>query len=444
MVHFTSRLIVFIIVLSFSSSVVLSSATPALVLKLIHPNQIYSQKHAHAERASVARLDYLQAMARGDILAHIYPNAPPAYLVNVSIGSPPVNQLLHMDTASGLSWLQCRPCTNCYSQNIPIFDPSKSITYRKEFCEPSDDIPKLTFDAKTRTCRYSIKYVDDTGSRGTLASETLTFSAIYGESSHSSSLRDVVFGCGHDNYGEPQQGTGVLGLGYGKYSLLHRFGSKFSYCLGSLDDPSYHYNVFVIGDLGADMGEPTSLEIENGMYYVGVEGISVDGTILPIEPWVFQRNYQSNSSGTIIDTGTSLTMLATEAYEPLKEHIDDIFDGRFEPQQRRTTGNAVRTCYNGNFEQDILESGFPTVRIHFTGAGELSLDAKSLFTKLSPTKFCLNVIRTPTGRLNVIGASAQQNHNIGFDLGAHTISFERLDCEILFDDRSKFNVHHHH
>ncbi|WZZ09727.1 hypothetical protein YC2023_095648 [Brassica napus] len=35
---------------------------------------------------------------------------------------------------------------------------------------------------------------------------------------------------------------------------------------------------------------------------------------------------------------------------------------------------------------------------HFTGAGELSLDAKSLFTKLSPTKFCLNVIRTPTGK----------------------------------------------
>lgn len=98
--------------------------------------------------------------------------------------------------------------------------------------------------------------------------------------------------------------------------------------------------------------------------------------------------------------GTSLTMLTTEAYEPLKEEIDDIFDGRFEPQQQYTTRNAVRTCYNGNLEQDVVELGFPTVRIQFTGRGELSLDAKSMFTKYSSTTFCLNVIRVRTGRLN--------------------------------------------
>ncbi|KAJ4880561.1 Uncharacterized protein Rs2_37616 [Raphanus sativus] len=69
----------------------------------------------------------------------------------------------------------------------------------------------------------------------------------------------------------------------------------------------------------------------------------------------------------------------------------------------------------------------------------LPLDAKSLFTKFSPTIFCLNVITTLTGRLNVIGASDQQNHNIGIELGAHTISFKMMDCEILFDDHSKFN-----
>ncbi|KAL0698189.1 hypothetical protein Bca4012_054311 [Brassica carinata] len=77
--------------------------------------------------------------------------------------------------------------------------------------------------------------------------------------------------------------------------------------------------------------------------------------------------------------------------------------------------------------------------IHFSRGGELSLDDKSLFTKFSP-----NVIRTLTGSLNVIGASAQQNHNISTDLGAHSISFERMDCEIIFVDRSKYNVHRSH
>ncbi|KAL0698183.1 hypothetical protein Bca4012_054305 [Brassica carinata] len=55
------------------------------------------------------------------------------------------------------------------------------------------------------------------------------FPVVVYRNSSSASLPVVVFGCGHKNYGKPQQGTGVLRLVYGKYSLLHRFGSRFSY-----------------------------------------------------------------------------------------------------------------------------------------------------------------------------------------------------------------------
>ncbi|KAG2244989.1 hypothetical protein Bca52824_093175 [Brassica carinata] len=375
-IHFTSFLRVFIIALSFASSIVLLSASPSLVLKIIHPSQIYPLEHASSiEEASFARLDYLQAMATGDVMAHLSPSTPPAYLVNISIGSPPVMQLLHMDTGSNLLWLQCHPCIDCYTQSLPIFDPSKSYSYLKESCKTDEfSVPELTFDAKTNSCRYFMQYMDGTESKGTLAKETLTFSTIYGESS-SASLSDVVFGCGHENYGKPQQGTGVLGLGSGNFSLVHRFGSKFSYCLGNLNDLLYPYNVLVIGDSGDTLGYTTQLEIENGLYYVKVEAISLGGSLLPIEPWVFQRKHHNYASGTIIDTGTSLTMLAREAYEPLKEHIEDIFDGRFASVHVPIMGKKYyKECYKGDFERDLLGSGFPLLTFHFSDGAELSLD----------------------------------------------------------------------
>ncbi|KFK29560.1 hypothetical protein AALP_AA7G149800 [Arabis alpina] len=173
-------------------------------------------------------------------------------------------QLLHMDTGSDLTWLQCSPCTHCYRQSIPIFDPSRSYTYRNEFDSCRSDeysMPILRFNAKTRFCEYTNEYVDGTQSRGTLVKETLTFNTIYG--------------------------TGILGLGYGELSLVHRFGKKFSYCFGSLYDPLYPHNVLVIGDNGANfLGDTTSLEIENSFYYVGIEAISLGGILLPIDPWM--------------------------------------------------------------------------------------------------------------------------------------------------------------
>ncbi|KAG7545654.1 Peptidase family A1 domain [Arabidopsis suecica] len=435
-IFFTSPL-VYLIILYFSISILLLTASPTLVLNLVHSNQIYSLQSphvSHIKEASVERLDYLKAKTTGDIIAHLSPNVPiipQAFLVNISIGSPPVTQLLHMDTGSDLLWLQCRPCINCYAQSLPIFDPSRSYTHRNESCRTSQySMPSLRFNAKTRSCEYSMRYMDGTGSKGILAREMLMFNTIYDESS-SAALHDVVFGCGHDNYGEPLVGTGILGLGYGEFSLVHRFGTKFSYCFGSLDDPSYPHNVLVLGDDGANiLGDTTPLEIYNGFYYVTIEAISVDGIILPIDPWVFNRNHQTGLGGTIMDTGISLTSLVEEAYKPLKNKIEEVFEGRFTAADVNQDDMIKVECYNGNLERDLVESGFPIVTFHFSDGAELSLDVKSVFMKLSPNVFCLAV--TP-GNINSIGATAQQSYNIGYDLEAKKISFERIDCGVLFD-----------
>ncbi|CAN1143985.1 Probable aspartic protease At2g35615 [Linum perenne] len=60
--------------------------------------------------------------------------------MNLSIGTPPFQLLAIADTGSDLTWVQSKPCDQCYHQKSPIFDPSNSSTLRKL---PWDD-PLLT------------------------------------------------------------------------------------------------------------------------------------------------------------------------------------------------------------------------------------------------------------------------------------------------------------
>lgn len=48
-------------------------------------------------------------------------------------------------------------------------------------------------------------------------------------------------------------------------------------------------------------------------YNLILESISVNGQILPIDPSIFAT---SSTRGTIVDTGTTLTYLTEEAYDP--------------------------------------------------------------------------------------------------------------------------------
>ncbi|CAI0419710.1 unnamed protein product [Linum tenue] len=59
------------------------------------------------------------------------------FLMELAVGTPPVSYSAIVDTGSDLIWTQCDPCTNCYKQPTPIFDPSKSSTFAKLPCSSS-------------------------------------------------------------------------------------------------------------------------------------------------------------------------------------------------------------------------------------------------------------------------------------------------------------------
>ncbi|KAE9621978.1 putative nepenthesin [Lupinus albus] len=90
------------------------------------------------------------------------------YIMSYSIGTPTVNILSFFDTGSSIIWLQYQPC-HSYKQTTPIFDPSKSTTYKIQIlpCTSNTcDIVEGTFCSSysdKQSCQYMISYGD--GSR---------------------------------------------------------------------------------------------------------------------------------------------------------------------------------------------------------------------------------------------------------------------------------------
>ncbi|WP_139160666.1 pepsin-like aspartyl protease, partial [Acinetobacter baumannii] len=52
------------------------------------------------------------------------------YILTAGFGTPAKNLFLIIDTGSDVTWIQCNPCSDCYSQVDPIFNPHQSFLYK--------------------------------------------------------------------------------------------------------------------------------------------------------------------------------------------------------------------------------------------------------------------------------------------------------------------------
>jgi hypothetical protein len=420
------------------------------VTKLIHPSSVHSPFYnptaTVSDRArrvidsSSARLAYLQAkfqeisLATGtgtdDVRAGVIAETKAeGFVANISIGEPPSPQLLVIDTGSSLSWTQCQPCSgwfkSCFQQAVPVFDPSKSSTYKRVsncFSPTCDTAPGKGCDA-SGYCTFNQTYGDGSTVTGPLATETLTFVT---SDEGTISVPNIAFGCANNVGGFGGQASGLVGLGSSQISLVSQLGSKFSYCFGRVMDPQYIHNQLVIGDGAKVEGLSTPLEILGGLYFLTLQSISVGETNLNISPNVFQRP-PNRLGGVVIDSGTTLTYLPRAAFDPLNVEVRRLADGLLQGLGGSSTSAP---CYTGVIDRDLI--GFPVVTFHFANGVDLDLDMEGLFIQTDPNKFCMAVVPSDVHvDLTLIGVLAQQNYNIAYDLAGKTLSVQRIDCELL-------------
>lgn len=338
------------------------------------------------------------------------------YFSRIGVGTPAKQFYMVLDTGSDVNWLQCQPCTDCYQQTDPVFTPSSSSSYTALTCE-SPQCGSLEVSAcRTGKCLYQVSYGDGSFTVGDFVTETVSFG-------DSGAVNNVALGCGHDNEGLFMGSAGLLGLGGGPLSLTKQVkASSFSYCLVDRDSSKSSTLDFNSAAPGAE--SVFAPLVKNGkvdtFYYVGLTGMSVGGKTVSIPPSLFQMD-ESGDGGIIVDSGTAITRLQTQAYNSLRDAFVKLT-----PDLKSTSGVALfDTCYDFSSLSSVQ---VPTVSFQFTGGRSLALPAKNYLIPVdSAGTFCFAFAPT-TSSLSIIGNVQQQGTRVTFDLANSRVGFTPNKC----------------
>ncbi|URE33710.1 Eukaryotic aspartyl protease [Musa troglodytarum] len=279
----------------------------------------------------------------------------------------------------------------------------------------------------TAPCVFDYRYGDGSKARGVFANESAT--VVLSNGKHTK-LRHLVVGCSSDSTGSSFQASdGVLGLGNSNISFATiataRFGGRFSYCLVDHLSPRNASDFLVFGHRPAVLSpsppRETALVLDLEPFYaVGVDGISVDGKMLAIPKDVWDL---SAGGGTILDSGTSLTMLAQPAYRAVASALNRRLAGI-----PRVKMDPFEYCYNWTTAPTKAAKNLPRMVVHLAGSASLKPPAKSYVINAADGVKCLGIVATPWPGVSVIGNILQQEHLWEFDLKNRRLRFKRSTC----------------
>ncbi|CAH2059359.1 unnamed protein product [Thlaspi arvense] len=330
------------------------------------------------------------------------------YLMKLQIGAPPVEIEAVLDTGSGIIWTQCLPCLHCYDQTAPIFDPSKSSTYKEKQCANEPD----------HVCHYEAAYAGGLNSKGTFATETVTIQSTSGKPFV---MAGTTIGCGHDNTGDMSPASsGIVGLDWGSSSLISQMGGNypglFSYCFSGKGTSKINFgaNAVVAGGTVA-----TTIYRKNGknFYYLNLDAISVGNSRIE----TLGTPFHSSDGNIIIDSGTTNTYLPESYCNMVKDAVSNAVKAEPAP----FTGDLL--CYTTN---DIKM--FPAITMHFSGGADLALDNYNMYVENGGGVTCLGIVCGGPNDDAFFGNRAQNNWLIGYDTSSEVISFKSTDCSALY------------
>ncbi|AES65962.1 putative nepenthesin [Medicago truncatula] len=355
------------------------------------------------------------------------------YLMELSIGTPPVKTYAQVDTGSDLIWLQCIPCTNCYKQLNPMFDPQSSSTY-SNIAYGSESCSKLystSCSPDQNNCNYTYSYEDDSITEGVLAQETLTLTSTTGKPV---ALKGVIFGCGHNNNGVfNDKEMGIIGLGRGPLSLVSQIGSSFGGKMFSQCLVPFHTNPSITSPMSFGKGSEVlgngvvstplvSKNTHQAFYFVTLLGISVEDINLPFNDGSSLEPITKGNM--VIDSGTPTTLLPEDFYHRLVEEVRNKV--ALDPIPIDPT-LGYQLCY-----RTPTNLKGTTLTAHFEGADVL-LTPTQIFIPVQDGIFCFAFTSTFSNEYGIYGNHAQSNYLIGFDLEKQLVSFKATDCTNLQD-----------
>ncbi|GMI96343.1 ASPARTIC PROTEASE IN GUARD CELL 1 [Hibiscus trionum] len=337
------------------------------------------------------------------------------YFTRVGVGSPAKQYYMVLDTGSDINWIQCEPCADCYQQSDPIFNPSGSSTYSPVSCESRQCTSLDVSVCRGGKCLYQVSYGDGSYTVGEFVTETVSLG-------NSGRIKGVALGCGHDNEGLFVGAAGLVGLGGGSMSLTSQMkATSFSYCLVDRDSTGSSTLDFNSG-LPADAVVAPLMKSGkiDTFYYIGLTGFSVGGQPVKISPGLFDMD-DSGDGGVIIDCGTAITRLQTQAYNALRDAFVKLTT-----DLPTASGVALfDTCYDLSSRSSVK---IPTVSFHFGGGKSMDLAANNYMIPVdSSGTYCFAFAPT-TSSMSIIGNVQQQGTRVSFDLANSRVGFSSHKC----------------
>ncbi|XP_009369930.2 probable aspartyl protease At4g16563 [Pyrus x bretschneideri] len=377
------------------------------------------------------------------------------YSIPLSFGTPPQTLSFIMDTGSHFTWFPCTKnyqCVNCPSYLKP-FIPKLSSSSKILGC--SDSKCALFHNKSPRfhcqACRPNSKnctqmcpaytFVYGLGeTTGVPLSETLDLPT--------RSVPDFLVGCSVSSTHQPP--AGIAGLGRGPASLPAQLGfKKFSYCLLSrLFDDTNKSSLLVL-DAGEKWAKKTTGVIYTPFvsnplvparpafsvyYYVGLRQIKVGRRRVKI-PYRYLRPDSRGSGGTIIDSGTTFTIMAPEVSQRVSgEFARQMAAVGYKRAEEVEAVSGLKPCYSIS---GAKSAAFPAVTFHFKGGAEVALPVENYMAIAGDDLVCLTIMSdkelggpevSSSGPSIIIGSFQLQNFYVEYDLLNERLGFRQQRC----------------
>ncbi|KAJ0234101.1 hypothetical protein HA466_0276430 [Hirschfeldia incana] len=369
--------------------------------------------HRRSNASSIGRSNTYDQL-RSSPYADVIYDTSDEYLMKLQIGTPPVEIEAVIDTGSGVIWTQCLPCLNCYHQRNPIFDPSKSSTYKDLRCNNTHD----------HSCVYDIVYGDQSYSIGRFATENV---AIKSTSGQSYVMPKTIIGCSHNSSGSFRSYSGVVGLNWAPLSLVSQMDKHMlhaiSYCFspeGRTSKINFGSNAIVSGE-GTVSATMFIKKEKPALYYLNLDAVSVEKTRIE----TLGTPFHAVDGNIIIDSGATLTYLPANYCSLVREAVEKVVTA-----ERVTYQNDDSLCY----KTDTMDI-FPVITMHFSGGADLVLGKNNTYMD-NGEAICLIIIcgqLAPNFKEALFGNKAQNNFLVGYDLSSRLVSFKPTDCGVTQD-----------
>ncbi|CAL9234607.1 unnamed protein product, partial [Arabidopsis halleri] len=342
-------------------------------------------------------------------------------LSNTQLGSSPyadtvfdnsvyLMKLQVIDTGSEITWTQCLPCVHCYEQNAPIFDPSKSSTFKEKRCHD-------------HSCPYEVDYFDKTYTKGTLATETVTIHSTSGEPFV---MAKTVIGCGRNNSWFRPSFGGFVGLNWGPLSLITQMGGEYpglmSYCFAGNGTSKISFGTnAIVGGGGVVSTTMFVTAAKPGFYYLNLDAVSVGDTRIE----TLGTPFHALEGNIVIDSGTTLTYFPESYCNLVRQAVEHVVPA---VPAADPTGNDL-LCYYSNTTEIFL-----VITMHFSGGADLVLDKYNMYMEsYSGGLFCLAILCNNPTQEAIFGNRAHHNFLVGYDSSSLLVSFSPTDCSALWN-----------